>query len=116
MAYLHLEPGADVALGLLDAAVVSTVNISEVAAKLIERGASEVHARAVIEDVHVPPVAFDEELAHRAASLRTVTRSAGLSFGDRACRATAQALGARAVTADKRWARLRVGVPVNVIR
>lgn len=116
LAYLHDEPGAAEVGKELDGAAVSAVNFSEAAAKLLERGASAAQARAVLESLQVAVVSFDESLAWLAAALRPVTQAAGLSFGDRACLATAQALGVRAVTADRRWARLRAGVQVQVIR
>ena len=50
------------------------------------------------------------------ARLRVLTRSAGLSLGDRACLALAQRLGLEAVTAERAWAGLELGVTVRVIR
>ena len=44
------------------------------------------------------------------------TRKAGLSLADRACLALALDLGATAVTADRAWAKVDVGVEVKVIR
>jgi PIN domain nuclease of toxin-antitoxin system len=61
-------------------------------------------------------VAADSAIAHRAARLSSATRQAGLSLGDCFCLATAQHLGAAAMTADRAWSRLRLGIPVTVIR
>jgi ribonuclease VapC len=64
-------------------------------------------------DVH----AFDGEAAYAAGELRRLTRSAGLSFGDRACLALAIRLGVRAMTADRAWGSLGEGTGrVTVIR
>jgi PIN domain nuclease of toxin-antitoxin system len=41
---------------------------------------------------------------------------AGLSLGDRACLALASALGLPAITADRRWPSLALGVEVRVLR
>jgi ribonuclease VapC len=40
----------------------------------------------------------------------------GLSFGDRACLALAKSLVAPALTADRSWARLDLGIAIEVIR
>ena len=44
------------------------------------------------------------------------TRSAGLSLADRACLALASRLGVPAVTADRAWTTLDVGVEIVCIR
>jgi PIN domain nuclease of toxin-antitoxin system len=59
---------------------------------------------------------FDDALAYRAGLLRPATKAAGLSFGDRGCLALAQQLGVPALTADRGWARLSIGIPIRVIR
>lgn len=116
MAALHREPGWEAVAAILSQAQISAVNLSEVGAKLLEKGLPEAQVGADLESLRLGVVPFDRSLAYRAAALRPVTRAEGLSFADRACLATAQALGARAVTADRRWARLRTGVQVEVIR
>ena len=61
-------------------------------------------------------VAFDHTHAEIAARLRFPTRRAELSLGERACLATAKIAGEPAVTADRIWAGLDIGVVVIVIR
>ena len=61
-------------------------------------------------------VPFDEELAYRAGLLRSATRSAGLSLGDRACLALAERLGVPALTTDRIWGTLQLGIQIEVIR
>ena len=39
-----------------------------------------------------------------------------LSFGDRACLALARRLGLPALTAERAWAELDLGIPVEVFR
>jgi ribonuclease VapC len=60
--------------------------------------------------------AFDAQQAYLAGILRKPTRTFGLSFGDRACLALAQSLGALALTADRSWSQLDLGIAIEVIR
>jgi ribonuclease VapC len=50
------------------------------------------------------------------AELLDRSRSAGLSLGDRACLALAQQRGCIAVTADRAWADVDLGVGILVVR
>lgn len=59
---------------------------------------------------------FTEEDALGVARLRPLTRSLGLSLGDRACLALAQRLSLPALTADASWGALSLGVAVEVVR
>jgi PIN domain nuclease of toxin-antitoxin system len=61
-------------------------------------------------------IPFDTELAYRTGLLRSATRSAGLSLGDRACLALAMQRQLPAVTADREWQSLSLGVTIQVIR
>lgn len=95
---------------------ISAVNLSEVLAKLYEIGLPTAEADAAVERLSLRVLAFDAAQASLAAQLRSVTRQAGLSLGDRACLALAQSLGCRAVTADRAWSNTNVGVDVVLIR
>ena len=117
LALLHEEAGASTVEAAIRAgATVSTVNLSEVVAKLADSGIDQATIHEVLGNVQMDVVPFDEDLAFRAGLLRPVTRTLGLSFGDRACLALAQQLGLPAMTADRSWANLSVGVTVDVIR
>lgn len=59
---------------------------------------------------------LDESQARRIATLRPVTRAAGLSLADRACLALAHALELPAHTADGAWRDVDAGVEVRLIR
>lgn len=115
LAFLQREPGAEVVAEALDGAVISAVNLAEVATKLTERGASLSHIRRVVSALQVGVIDFDNVLSYRAAALRASTKDAGLSLGDRACLATAQSLGAAALTTDRSWTHVSVGVEIQVI-
>lgn len=118
LAGLLREPGAARVASALDAAVMSAVNVAEVAAALARNGAAEGEVRAALRAVAVTTVAADEELAIDAGLLRALTDRAGLSLGDRFCLALARRLGAPALTADRKWQEVAasVGVEVELIR
>jgi ribonuclease VapC len=95
---------------------MSTVNLSEVVAKLIDVGVPDTSIRGTLGALGLATVEFDSELAYKAGLLRAATRRAGLSLGDRACLSLAEHLGLPALTADRAWASLGLGIPVRVIR
>ena len=72
--------------------------------------------RTVLVDAGCRTVEFTVEDAVAAARLWPSTRSSGLSLADRACLALALRLGVPAVTADRAWLELDVGVEVIAVR
>ncbi|MDK9719575.1 MAG: type II toxin-antitoxin system VapC family toxin [Rhodospirillales bacterium] len=116
LAFLNDEPGSDKVQSCLDRAVISAVNLSEAASVLIRIGMPEQTARSILADLPLKVVAFDDAQALAAAALFPATRPAGLSLGDRACLALAQSLGATALTADRAWSNLKLGIKIETIR
>ena len=116
LAALWGEPGSDRVDRVVGTAKVSAVNLSELAAKLVDRGGSDAEVGAVLDDLGVTVVPMDARQARAAGFLRRSTRSAGLSLGDRACLALALAEGVPVLTTDRVWAELDIGVTVEVIR
>ena len=116
LAVLRAEPGAERVEEHLGGAAIGAVNLSEVVAKLIEDGVPEAQIRLAIERLELDVHAFDAEHACTAGLLRKMTRALGLSFGDRACLALARSLGVPALTADRSWSRLDLGIAIKVIR
>ena len=116
LALVLAEPGAEVVEPLLGASVMSAVNFSEVASKLIERGydPDETETGLRLSDLAVE--AATEQDAMAAARLLPLGRSFGLSLGDRFCLALAGRLRCVALTADQAWAGLDLGVEVELIR
>ncbi|MHB8527882.1 MAG: type II toxin-antitoxin system VapC family toxin [Caulobacteraceae bacterium] len=118
IAVLREEPGAARAEAAMDGAVMSTVNLAEVAAYLAKTG---LERRAIgtmmaeLSIVYAPP---DVDLAIEAGSMRALTANAGLSLGDRFCLAQAKRLGSVALTADRAWIDVAtaLGVQVEIIR
>jgi len=110
------EAGAERVRGVLPTARIGAVNLSEVVAKLQERGIPDDEIDQSLVDLDLDVVPFDRALAVAAGKLRVATRSAGLSLGDRACLALARASDAVALTTDRAWAKLKVGVTIEVAR
>lgn len=114
---LNREPGSDVVEEALAAgASVTTVNLSEVVAKLRDAGMPEEAVRRALGALAITVVDFDEDLAYRAGLLRPSTRGAGLALGDRACLALAQRMGVPALTADRGWTALDIKIDVRLVR
>lgn len=117
LALLNKEVGGDiVAQHLAAGAVISTVNLAEVVARLREAGRPLPAIMRAISQSQVQVVDFDRALAYRTGDLRLSTRYLGLSLGDRACLASAEQLSGTAVTADRAWGNLAVGITIELIR
>jgi ribonuclease VapC len=116
LAVLNREPGAERVAPLLDGAVMSCVNWSEVLQKSAMHGVETGELGADIEGLGVTFVPFMADDAEETARLWPLTRSAGLSLGDRACLALAARESLPAVTTDRNWATLALDVRVVVIR
>jgi ribonuclease VapC len=116
LAMLRAEPGAERVEACLEGACIGAVNLSEVVAKLIEDGVPEAEIQRAIGRLELDVHAFDVQHAYVAGILRKATRTFGLSFGDRACLALGESLGALALTADRSWSRLDLGIAIEVIR
>ncbi len=116
LALLNDEPGAGVVLESLPGGAMSAVNLSEVVAKLCGAGMPEKAIRQALQPLGLEIVPFDEEQSYQAGLLRASTQDAGISLGDRACLSLAKMQGVPALTADRAWSELSVGVTVKVIR
>ena len=115
LAALFCEPGADVVETHYQEGIVSSVNLSEVAAKLSDRGMSSVEAQELLSGLGLAVRPFDERLAYIAGAMRDATRSVGLSLGDRACLALGLAEAVPVVTVDTKWTEISEAVGVEVI-
>jgi ribonuclease VapC len=116
IAALNKEPGGDLVLSRLEGAIISAVNFTEVVSKLSRTGGD---VSNILSDLHdlVPDIhSFDADQALAAGLLDSSTRELGLSLGDRACLSLAKILGLPVMTADQVWAKLDIGVPIEVIR
>ena len=116
LAVLNGERGEKKVVSLLAGSAISMVNLTEVAAKLLEAGMDEASARLAVAVLGIgETIDFTQDLAWEAARLRPLTRQYGLSMGDRACLSLAIKLNVPAVTADREWSKLKL-CRVAVIR
>ncbi|MFN3835262.1 MAG: type II toxin-antitoxin system VapC family toxin [Glycocaulis sp.] len=116
LAVLLGEPGAERVEPYLPGAVISAVNLSEAAGKLLEKGAPLEAVKAAIAAVGLEVIAFDEEQAMAAADLRVRTRALGLSLGDRACIALGEMRRTTVFTCDRAWAQVDSTADIVVAR
>jgi PIN domain nuclease of toxin-antitoxin system len=117
LAVLNRESGADrLTSEMLNSATCSTVNLAEVQGKLVSLGLAPADAwEATLSPIR-GATAFTAQQAEVAGNLITKTRPLGLSLGDRACLALGILLEAPVYTADKSWKKLKLGIPIHLIR
>ena len=113
---LQQEPGWQELESRLPESVMSAVNLSEVAAKLMESGGAPGATQEVLDSLPLEIHDFTTALAYRAAALRGSTKHLGLSLGDRACLALGLSLGSPVLTADRAWLGLDLEVGVEFAR
>ena len=122
LAYLNDEAGAQpVEDALVSGSAISAVNMAEVLSKLAELGkepdevSAELQRRGFLGGtLAVVPLTAEDAVV--LANLHRRTKAHGLSLGDRACLGLALRLRLPALTADRAWSRLKIGVKVKVIR
>jgi len=113
---LQREPGwRELAPRLPDSAM-SSINLSEVATKLMESGGLPGPTREILDGLPIKVHDFTTDLAFRAAELRGPTRHLGLSLGDRACLALGVSLGLPILTGDRAWLQLDLDVEIVLAR
>jgi PIN domain nuclease of toxin-antitoxin system len=116
LALLNIENGADLVQDVLPHAVISTVNLAEVVTRLSAIGMPEDEIRETLALLGLEAAPFDEEQAFQAGLFYSRVQSRGLSLGDRACLALARVMSATAITADRAWEDMDVGVAIKLIR
>ena len=118
LAVLLDEPGSEKVEAVIDAAIISSVNIAEVAERLARDRNPPAQVRDIIMALPCMIAVPETDVAMDAGILRSLTRPAGLSLGDRFCLALARKLAAPVLTADRSWESVAeaVGVEVCLIR
>lgn len=116
LAFVNGEDGGEEVARLMGDAIISTVNLAEAVTKLVSRGGSLEWARNALAIADIDVVDFDRALAEETGWLVMQTHVRGLSLGDRACLALAAREGIPAITADRAWTALGLGVEIRLIR
>jgi PIN domain nuclease of toxin-antitoxin system len=115
LAKFNGERGGERLADFVGDAAISVVTYVEVVTKLMDGGAPFDAAHSSLSTLMLRLIDVDASLARRAAELRGETRVDGLSLGDRLCLATAESLGATAVTADQAWRKAGIGIPIEFV-
>ncbi len=108
LALIKNESGADKVEPLLGLIVMSSVNVSETTAILLESEMSLKEAQDCLLPLISVMMPFDEEQAFQAAELKKKTKKQGLSLGDRACIALGIKMQLPVYTADRIWQELQL--------
>lgn len=118
IALLQAEPAAAPITTVLAEGVcaISAVNLAEVVSKLAERGVPEPVIVDAVNSLQLEVHMFEENDAFAVGMLCPVTRSRGLSLGDRACLSLGISLGVPVVTTDRAWEGLLASIDVMVVR
>ena len=111
------ERGADFVMDLINSkdCVISSVNMAEVGARLLDLGLPIHELGRGIAQFSVDIIDFNQEQALACAALRPLTKSSGLSLGDRACLALTKLMGGTAVTSDRAWLDIAKATHINVL-
>ena len=116
IAILRQEPGSDVGEQSLNDALISTVNLAEVATYLARNSVPPETINQALAAFPIEVVPFDREQGLIAGCLYPACKSLGLSLGDRACLALAKSKNLPILTADQAWLKLEIDVTVSSIR
>lgn len=117
LALLRGERGAETVEKAIDTAIISAVNLQEVAKELVRDGIAGDDVRGLIADLGLKVVDHDEIAAFLSAELFPLTKQFGSGLGDRSCMALALQHDLPALTADKEWHRIKLkGLKLQFVR
>lgn len=116
IAILKEESGYEAAERLLGQALISSVNIAEIAAYLSRSSLSFDLIQRIVARFPFEIIPLDAELALHSGALFLQTKAHGLSLGDRACLALGLSRKLPVLTADSVWAKLGLPVDVRLLR
>jgi ribonuclease VapC len=118
LAVLLDEPGGDFVFDQISESHISAVNLSEVYATMLDGGMTFDEAHEIVGALPFRIRTFRDDHAAQAAKLRPLTKTLGLSLGDRACLTHAMLADLPVLTADRRMAEAQsvLGLDIRMIR
>jgi len=116
LAFLNQEKGSEIITQYLDRSAMSSINLSEVIAKLVDRNMPEEVIQELVSQLKIDIIPVDQEQAVTVGFLRSQTRSKGLSLGDRICLALGLQLNLPVLTTDRAWEKVSLSIEVRLIR
>ncbi len=117
LAILKKEPGYKILEEIAASSVMSTVNFGEVVTVLARWGISKDDIEKIVTNLIPETVKLSEEIAMLAGMLVIDAHKLSLSFGDRACIATAIVNNMVVYTTDNAWGKLEIdGLEIVLIR
>lgn len=117
IALLRSEPGADVVAQHLRGSSMSAVNLCEVLEHAPRSDHTADRVIALLHSWQVEIIPFELSQARAASALKSAIDSkADISFADRACLALAASRSLPALTADRKWKSLAIGVEIILVR
>jgi ribonuclease VapC len=114
LAVLLDEPGGDFVFDHIGDSQISTVNLSEVYATLLDGGMTYEDAHDIVGSLPFRIRTFDDDHGRQAAKLRPLTKTYGLSLGDRSCLAHAKLECLPVLTADRRMAEAQTALDLDI--
>jgi ribonuclease VapC len=116
LAFFQKEPGWETVQAALSDGIVSSLILAEVVTRLRLNGGTPRQITTAWDDLQLVVEPFDDRRARIAGLMVDKTRPFGLSLADRACLALALELRLPAMTADRVWRQVQLGVEVVLIR
>lgn len=116
LAYLHKETGWEAVQGVIAEACIGSVNWSEVAQKITQKGMDVEAVRGLLGELGLTIEPFSVDQAEFAAQLWEKGKQYGLSLADRACLALAMQHETTVMTADRAWSELTLNIDMQLIR
>jgi ribonuclease VapC len=116
LALIRNEPGRDRVRAVLDDSQIHSVNLAEVARKMVSKGMPAAEVESLLDELRLDVVEeLSSEQALAVGRLGLEAKRLGLSLGDCVCLAVAEWIGATAVTADRRWAEV-TGIGIKILQ
>jgi ribonuclease VapC len=116
MAVVLDQPGAEKVVARLGESIISAANYSEALTSMLSKGISASSAETILDELKLRIEPVTASHARAAAMMWPITKTAGLSLGDRICLALALERGEEILTSDRAWATVDHGAKVTLIR